>query len=108
MQTKTIAVNEKFSVVGVPVTEAGEPSKAALSEIRFVSSDPTIFLATASGTSAVIEGVAPGKAFLTEFALATEPDGTQTKILVQWEITVVPAVVVNTKAARLELKLKGV
>ena len=104
MQSKTIAVNERFSVVGAPVTVSGEPSNAALSDIRYVSSDPTVFLATPDGPGAVIEGVHVGKAFLTEFAVATEPDGSQGKILIQWEILVTPAVVLNTKAASLDLK----
>jgi hypothetical protein len=89
------------------VTESGELSQAKLSEIRYVSSDPSLFLVVHPGpgaAGAVIEGVKPGKAFLTEFAVATEPDGSTEKVQIQWEILVTPAILLGTKAASLDLK----
>lgn len=78
----TMLANQKVSVIGTPVDGNGNPSKATLTGQSYTSSDSTIFTVSPDPNvpgGAIITGVAPGTATLTETAVATEPDGTTTE-----------------------------
>lgn len=87
-----------------PVQADGPPSLAKLSNISFISSDPTVFTVAPDSTNpatAVITGVGAGTAILTSEATATEPDGVTTEDITG-ALTVVLAVPPpNTTAAAL-------
>jgi hypothetical protein len=69
----------------VSPTAKGNPSQATLTEISFVSGDPTVFTVIpdpAVPTGCIITGVGSGTALqasITANALATEPNGTTTE-----------------------------
>lgn len=84
----TMLASQQVSVVGSPViaqTDANGnpiPSNASLSNVNYTSSDPTVFTVAADPSTpngAIITGVGPGTATLTETATATEADGTTTE-----------------------------
>lgn len=92
--TFSLLAAQLVSVIGSPVIADGStPSKATLSNVSYVSSDPTVFTVAddpATPGGAIITAVAAGSATLTETATATEPDGTTTE-----QIQGVATIVVN-------------
>ena len=75
----TMAKTQQVTVIGKPVDANGNPSGATLSGQAYTSSDNAIFTVTPDPGvpgGAIIKGVAPGTATLTETATATEADGT--------------------------------
>jgi hypothetical protein len=84
----TMQKTKQVSVIGKPVTALLDPdgnpipSAATLSNQSYTSSDSAVFTVDPDPSvpgGAIIKGVAPGTATLTETATATEPDGTTTE-----------------------------
>ena len=76
--TFTMLPTQSVSVIGNPVDANNNPSLATLSVISYSSSDSTVFTVSADPNTtngAIITGVGPGTATLTETATATEPGG---------------------------------
>ena len=76
--TFTMLPTQSVSVIGNPVDANNNPSLATLSGISYSSSDSTVFTVSADPNTtngAIITGVGPGTATLTETATATEPGG---------------------------------
>lgn len=74
----TLLSTQSVQVIGTPITAAGGPSAATLSNTSYTSSDPTVFTVApdpATPNGAIITAVGSGTATLTESATATEPDG---------------------------------
>jgi hypothetical protein len=74
----TMLQTQSVNVLGSPVDANNNPSLAQLSNISYSSSDPTVFTVAADPNTpggAIIQGVGPGTATLTELATATETSG---------------------------------
>ena len=82
MTANVVMGQAPFTAIGSPVIADGvTPSKAALSNTSYTSSDSTVFTVApdpATPNGAIITVVGAGTATLTETATATEPDGTTT------------------------------
>ena len=87
----TLFDNQKVEVTVAAVDGAGKPSAAALSQVNFASSDPTIVTVAsdpATPLSGVVVAVKEGTATITVSATATEADNSQHVISGMADVTV--------------------
>lgn len=96
-----LGTTQKASVLGSPVTAAGSPSQATLSNPVYSSSDESVFTVAddpAVPGGAIITASGAGTATLTETATATELDGKTTESI-QGSATIIVVAPVDPAAS---------